>query len=168
MPPRLAFHPSGRFLAATSNDATVKLYDTATWKRAQSFDWNIGRLRSVAFSPDGMLAAGRGARGKIVVWDVDLQANREYGRLAARRPSPYPGVRACLQVWAKVMAGPLAGSAWEIVDPFNLVYLGWLGLPLIVAYPSRPCWATACLAAMGFSLWFLSGVLSVMVAVWGA
>jgi hypothetical protein len=23
----LAFHPSGRFLAATSNDATVKLYD---------------------------------------------------------------------------------------------------------------------------------------------
>ena len=68
----LAFHPSGRFLAATSNDATVKLYDTATWKRGQSFDWDIGRLRSIAFSPDGMLAAAGGDRGKIVVWDVDL------------------------------------------------------------------------------------------------
>ena len=31
----LAFHPTGRFLAATSNDHTVKLYDTTTWKVAQ-------------------------------------------------------------------------------------------------------------------------------------
>lgn len=68
----LAFHPSGRFLAATSNDATVKLYDTSTWKVAQVFDWAIGRLRSVAFSSDGMLAAAGGDKGKIVVWDVDL------------------------------------------------------------------------------------------------
>jgi WD40 repeat protein len=68
----LAFHPSGRFLAATSNDATVKLYDAVTWEVAQCFDWDIGRLRSVAFSPDGMLAAAGGDKGRIVVWDVDL------------------------------------------------------------------------------------------------
>ena len=68
----LAFHPSGRYLAATSNDATVKLYDTAAWKLARSFDWAIGRLRSVAFSLDGMLAAAGGDKGQIVVWDVDL------------------------------------------------------------------------------------------------
>jgi len=68
----LAFHLSGRYLAATSNDATVKLYDTSTWKLAQAFDWDIGRLRSIAFSPDGMLAAAGGDKGKIVVWDVDL------------------------------------------------------------------------------------------------
>src|SRR5262249_1017765 len=68
----LAFHPSGRFLAATSNDATVKLYDTRTWKLAHAFDWEIGRLRSVAFSPDGTLAAAGGDKGKIVVWDFDL------------------------------------------------------------------------------------------------
>jgi WD40 repeat protein len=68
----LAFHPSGRFLAATSNDATVKFYDTATWTEAKAFNWKIGRLRSVAFSPDGMLAAAGGDKGKIVLWDVDL------------------------------------------------------------------------------------------------
>src|SRR5262249_7363768 len=56
----LAFHPSGRYLAATSNDATVKLYDTFTWQVAQAFDWDIGRLRSIAFSSDGMLAAAGG------------------------------------------------------------------------------------------------------------
>ena len=68
----LAFHPSGRYLAATSNDTTVKLYDTATWEVAKTFAWNVGRLRSVAFSPDGMLAAVGSDTGKIVVWDVDL------------------------------------------------------------------------------------------------
>ena len=39
----LAFHPSGRFLAATSNDATVKLYDTNIWALAKTYTWNIGR-----------------------------------------------------------------------------------------------------------------------------
>ena len=68
----LAFHPSGRYLAATSSDATVKLYDTATWQLARAFDWGVGRLRSVAFSPDGMLAAAGGEKGQVVVWDVDL------------------------------------------------------------------------------------------------
>ena len=68
----IAFHPSGRFLAATSNDATVKLYDTDTWQVAKTFTWNIGRLRSVAFSPDGSLAAVGGDSGQIVVWDMDL------------------------------------------------------------------------------------------------
>jgi WD40 repeat protein len=35
----LAFHPSGRYLAATSNDGSIKFYDTGTWKVARSFDW---------------------------------------------------------------------------------------------------------------------------------
>jgi WD40 repeat protein len=68
----LAFHPSGRYLAATSNDSTVKFYDTSTWQMMHAFDWDIGRLRSIAFSPDGMLAAAGGDKGKIVIWDVDV------------------------------------------------------------------------------------------------
>jgi WD40 repeat protein len=50
----------------------VKLYDTATWKVAQAFNWDSGRLRSVVFSSDGMLAAAGGDKGRIVLWDVDL------------------------------------------------------------------------------------------------
>lgn len=67
-----AFHPSGRYLAATSNDATVKLYDTVTWEVARTFTWDVGRMRSVAFSPDGTLAAAGTDGGKVVVWDVDV------------------------------------------------------------------------------------------------
>ena len=68
----VAFHPSGRYLAAVSADKTVKLYDTSTWEVARTFTWNIGRMRSVAFSPDGTLAAAGSDSGKVVVWDVDV------------------------------------------------------------------------------------------------
>jgi WD40 repeat protein len=68
----VAFHPSGRFLAVTSNDQTVKLYDTATWQLAHTYTWNIGRMRSIAFSPDGTLAAAGSDTGKVVMWDVDV------------------------------------------------------------------------------------------------
>lgn len=68
----IAFHPSGRYLAATSNDTTVRLYDTASWQVAKTFAWEAGRLRSVAFAPDGLLAAVGTDSGKIVVWDIDL------------------------------------------------------------------------------------------------
>jgi WD40 repeat protein len=68
----IAFHPSGKYLAATSNDKTVKLYDTATWEIARTFTWDIGRMRSIAFSPDGTLAAAGSDKGKVVVWDVDV------------------------------------------------------------------------------------------------
>jgi WD40 repeat protein len=67
----LAFHPGGRYLAATSNDRTVRLYDTATWQPAHSYAWDAGRMRSVAFSPDGCLAAAGSDTGQVVVWDID-------------------------------------------------------------------------------------------------
>ncbi|WP_439632173.1 WD40 repeat domain-containing protein [Gemmata sp.] len=68
----IAFHPSGRYLAATSNDQTVKLYDTESWQVAKTYTWDVGRMRSVAFSPDGTLAAAGSDTGKVVVWDVDV------------------------------------------------------------------------------------------------
>jgi WD40 repeat protein len=67
----VAFHPSGKYLAATSNDKTVKLHDTTTWEISRTYVWEIGRMRCIAFSPDGMLAAAGSDTGKVVVWDVD-------------------------------------------------------------------------------------------------
>lgn len=73
----IAFHPSGRQLYATCNgedsrDATVHIFDTTTWTRVEQFSWQLGNLKAIALSPDGMLAAAGGDRGDIVIWDVDL------------------------------------------------------------------------------------------------
>jgi WD40 repeat protein len=50
----------------------VKLYDTSTWEVARTFTWDIGKMRSIAFSRDGALAAAGSDTGKVVVWDVDV------------------------------------------------------------------------------------------------
>ncbi len=68
----VAFHPSGKYLAATSNDTTVRLYAVDTGHEVQAFTWDIGRMRSIAFSPDGTLAAAGSDKGKVIVWDVDV------------------------------------------------------------------------------------------------
>jgi len=66
------YHPSGRYLFTTSNDTTVLVWDTESWRPVSRFTWNIGRLRCVAVSPDGTLAAAGSDRGQVMVWDVDL------------------------------------------------------------------------------------------------
>ncbi len=66
-----AFSPDGRWLATTSNDTAVTLWDTATWQPTRTFHWEIGRLRSVAFAPDGLRCAAGSDTGQVVIWDVD-------------------------------------------------------------------------------------------------
>jgi WD40 repeat protein len=68
----VAFDPTGRYLVAASNDATVRVLDAHTFTEVRAFTWKIGRMRSVCFSPDGLRIAAGGERGRVVVWDADL------------------------------------------------------------------------------------------------
>lgn len=67
----LAVHPGGNIIATSRNDGTAWFWDPATFGVQRSFDWKLGKLVSVAFSPDGTLAAAGTDRGQVVVWDVD-------------------------------------------------------------------------------------------------
>lgn len=67
-----AIHPSGKWLAAAGLDGAVTLWNTDTWKVAQSWAWDAGQARSICFSADGTLAAAGTNTGQIVVWDLDL------------------------------------------------------------------------------------------------
>ena len=67
----VAVHPRGPVACARTN-GTVTFWDADTRAQLRTFDWKAGRLVSVAFSPDGALAAAGTEDGKIVVWDVDV------------------------------------------------------------------------------------------------
>lgn len=68
----IAFHPSGRYLAAACGDATVQMHDRdANGAVTRTFDWEVRGLKSVAFSADGTLGSAGGEKGQIVLWDVD-------------------------------------------------------------------------------------------------
>lgn len=68
----LAFHPDGRHLLAGNNDTTARLIDTRSWQVVKQYTWDVGELSAVAVSADGALGAAGGARGRVVVWDLDL------------------------------------------------------------------------------------------------
>jgi WD40 repeat protein len=63
---RVVATPDGRGLATTTTTA----WDTANWRQKHAYAWKAGKLKCVAFSPDGCLAAAGGDGGKVVVWDV--------------------------------------------------------------------------------------------------
>lgn len=67
--PALAVSPDLRLLGAGSRDGLVRLWDTATNRLVAEYDWGVGEVRAVAFSPDGTTAAAAGKTG-LVVWDV--------------------------------------------------------------------------------------------------
>jgi WD40 repeat protein len=67
-----AFHPDGKTVAVIHGGPTlVKVYDVETLKLVHKWNWKLGPLRSVAYSPDGTLGAAGSEDGRIVVWDVD-------------------------------------------------------------------------------------------------
>lgn len=84
----IAVHPRGPVACARTN-GTVTFWEipsglaegtssakpkesAAKREQLRTLDWKAGKLVSVAFSPDGALAAAGTEDGKIVVWDVDL------------------------------------------------------------------------------------------------
>jgi WD40 repeat protein len=68
----MAFHPSTAVLATVGNEPVVRFWDANSWTEARVFTWNLGKLRAVAFSPDGTRGAVGAVNGRVLVWDVDL------------------------------------------------------------------------------------------------
>lgn len=70
-PLEIALHPSGHTLLVADGSKKVTAYDTSNGKVSAQFDWGIGKIGCVTYSPDGTLAAAGGEKGQVVVWDAE-------------------------------------------------------------------------------------------------
>ena len=68
---KVAYTPDGGRLVTASSDGTVRFWDTATGACRGVFDWQLGRVRCVVVSPDGLTVACGGQDGRIVIADVE-------------------------------------------------------------------------------------------------
>ena len=68
----LAFHPNSRYLASAATDSVLTLWDVFGGTEVQRYDWSIGKIQNVAFSPDGLTCAVGGSNKQFAVFDVDV------------------------------------------------------------------------------------------------
>jgi WD40 repeat protein len=70
----IAFSPDGRLMATASNDATVRLWDTATWKGiGRPLQGHAFKIASVAFSPDGKTLATGSHDTTVKLWSLTMR-----------------------------------------------------------------------------------------------
>ena len=58
-------------MAVTDGVRDVSLWDVTTGAKVTAWNWRIGKVRAVAFAPDGLTCAVASA-GKVAVFDVDV------------------------------------------------------------------------------------------------
>lgn len=67
----VAVTPDGTRLLSASHDGAIRTWDANTGASGPSFEWGIGPVTALVFSPDGLTCAAAGLSGNVVVWDVD-------------------------------------------------------------------------------------------------
>ncbi|KAJ4982540.1 u4 u6 small nuclear ribonucleoprotein prp4 [Stagonosporopsis vannaccii] len=67
---RLAFHPSGRYLASASDDTTWRLWNVETGQELLTQEGHSKEVYTVSFNQDGSLLASAGLDSIGRVWDV--------------------------------------------------------------------------------------------------
>ncbi|MEG4486364.1 WD40 repeat domain-containing protein [Microcoleus sp. D2_18a_B4] len=66
----VSFSPNGKLLATSSDDKTVKLWDTTTGKQINTLTGHTNRVLAVSFSPNGKLLATSSDDKTVKLWNT--------------------------------------------------------------------------------------------------
>jgi WD40 repeat protein len=85
---RIAYSPTGAWLASTASDGVVKIWDAKSWKEIRTLERQPDWAQGLSWSPDGTrLAVGR-FDGSVAIYDVKTGRRMlEPVRGPARKPS---------------------------------------------------------------------------------
>ncbi len=67
----LAVSPDGRVLAGLTADDAILFIDRATGQFLRTYDFQVGKLNCVAFTPDGTRCVAGGSQGQVLLFDVE-------------------------------------------------------------------------------------------------
>ena len=67
---RIAWHPNGSYIASTSLDETVRMFDVETAKEILLQEGHAASTYGIAFQNDGSLLATTDLKGGIRLWDI--------------------------------------------------------------------------------------------------
>jgi WD40 repeat protein len=82
-----AFSPDGKRVLTSSDDQTIRLWDTQTGAELRRFSGNAGVMWHIAITPDGQRLLAGGVDPTARLWDLDSQAT--IASICARLPRDF-------------------------------------------------------------------------------